>query len=231
MGRITYYGHAAFRLELDGKNILIDPWLDNPLSPVKPNDVRDIDIVIITHAHGDHVGNAEQILRNNPNSKLVAIYELASDVGSKAGIDQSRIIGGNIGGPMRVDGIEIALTPATHSSQGIGNPTGVIVRGREGTVYHAGDTGVMMDMKLIREIYKPHIALLPIGGHFTMDPIEAAKAVELLNPRVAIPMHYATFPVLYGKPEDFKKLVESKCLPTDVVILKPGESYEFDFSK
>ncbi len=229
MAKLTYYGHAAFLLEIDGKRILIDPWLSNPLSPVKPSDVKNIDLVIVTHGHFDHIGDSVEILKNNPNAKVVAVYELASHIAREAG-DEGRAVGGNIGGPMKVDGLEIALTPATHSSSGIGVATGVVVRGKEGTVYHAGDTGVTFDMKLIGDIYKPHIALLPIGGHFTMDPVEAAKAVELIRPRIAIPMHYATFPLLYGKPEDFKKLIESKCISTEVVVLKPGESYTFNFS-
>ncbi|MCE4602973.1 MAG: metal-dependent hydrolase [Desulfurococcales archaeon] len=231
MARLTYLGHAAFMLELDGKRILIDPWLSNPLSPMKPEEAKDVDLVIVTHGHFDHIGDAPKILANNPRAKVVAVYELASHVAKQAGIGDDRVVGGNIGGPMKVDGLDIALTPATHSSSGIGVATGVVVRGEEATVYHAGDTGVFMDMRIIGEIYKPHVALLPIGGHFTMDPVEAAKAVELLRPRVAIPMHYGTFPILYGKPEDFEKLVDSKCLPTEVKVLKPGESYEFSFKR
>jgi len=227
MARLTYYGHSAFMLELDGKKILIDPYLSNPLSPVKPEDITDVDLVVLTHGHGDHLGDAITILKRVKHAKAVAIFELANYVGEQIG-DPSRTIGGNIGGPMHVDGLKIALTTATHSSP-YGAPTGVVIMGEEGRVYHAGDTGVHMDMMLIGEIYKPHIALLPIGGHFTMDPVEAAKAVELLKPKVAIPMHWGTFPVLYGKPEDFKKLVEEKGLGTEVVILKPGESYEFKF--
>ncbi len=228
MAKLTYLGHSAWILELDGKRIVIDPFITgNPLAPVKVSDIRDVDLVVLTHGHGDHLGDAITILKNNKKAKVVAIYELANYVGEQIG-DPSRAIGGNIGGPMLVDGLKIALTTATHSSP-YGAPTGVVIMGEEGRVYHAGDTGVHMDMALIGEIYKPDIALLPIGGHFTMDPVEAAKAVELLKPKVAIPMHWGTFPVLYGKPEDFKKLVEEKGLPTKVVILKPGESYEFKF--
>ena len=225
MAKITYYGHSAFLVELDGKKILIDPFLSNPMSPVKPEDVNDVDLVVLTHGHGDHLGDAITILKNNKNAKIVAIYELANYVGEQIG-DPSRAIGGNIGGPMLVDGLKIALTPATHSSP-YGAPTGVVIIGKEASVYHAGDTGVTMDMKLTGELYKPDIALLPIGGHFTMDPVEAAKAVELVKPKIAIPMHWGTFPVLYGKPEEFKKLVEQKTPETKVVILQPGETYNY----
>ncbi|MEB3806115.1 MAG: metal-dependent hydrolase [Desulfurococcales archaeon] len=227
MAYLKYYGHSAFELYVDGKKILIDPYLSNPLSPVKASEIRDVDLVVLTHGHGDHLGDAEVILRNNPKAKVVAIFELANHVGERIG-DPSRAIGGNIGGPMLVDGLKIALVPATHSSP-IGAPTGVVIISSEGTVYHAGDTGVTMDMALVGEIYKPDIALLPIGGHFTMDPVEAAKAVELIKPKVAIPMHYKTFPVLYGTPEEFEKLVKDKSPDTKVVVLKPGEKYEFKF--
>ncbi len=225
MAKITFYGHSAFLVELDGKKILIDPYLSNPLSPVKPEDVKDVDLVVLTHGHGDHLGDAITILKNNKNAKIVAIYELANYVGEQIG-DPGRAIGGNIGGPMLVDDLKIALTPATHSSP-YGAPTGVVIIGKEATIYHAGDTGVTMDMKLIGELYKPDIALLPIGGHFTMDPVEAAKAVELIKPKIAIPMHWGTFPVLYGKPEEFKKLVEERTPETKVIILQPGETYSY----
>ena len=225
MAKITFYGHSAFLVELDGKKILIDPFLSNPLSPVKPEDIKDVDLVVLTHGHGDHLGDAITILKNNKNAKIVAIYELANYVGEQIG-DPGRAIGGNIGGPMLVDDLKIALTPATHSSP-YGAPTGVVIIGKEATIYHAGDTGVTMDMKLIGELYKPDIALLPIGGHFTMDPVEAAKAVELIKPKIAIPMHWGTFPVLYGKPEEFKKLVEEKTPETKVIILQPGETYSY----
>ncbi len=227
MAYLKYYGHSAFEVYVDGKKILIDPFLSNPLSPVKPNEVSDVDLVILTHGHGDHLGDAEIILRNNKNAKVVGIFELANYMGERIG-DTSRAIGGNIGGPMIVDGLKIALVPATHSSP-YGAPTGVVIISGEGRIYHAGDTGVTMDMALVGEIYKPDIALLPIGGHFTMDPVEAAKAVELIKPKVAIPMHYKTFPVLYGTPEEFEKLVKERHPATKVVILNPGETYEFKF--
>ncbi|MDM7275182.1 MAG: metal-dependent hydrolase [Thermoprotei archaeon] len=227
MGRLKYYGHAAFEVQVSGYKILIDPWLSNPKSPVRPEHVGDVDFIVLTHGHFDHIGDAEVIARNNPKAKIVGVFELATDFGRKLGED--RFIGGNIGGPMNVaEGLKIALTPAAHSSP-LGSPTGVVIISDEARIYHSGDTGVIMDMRLIGEIYRPDIALLPIGGHFTMDPVEAAKAVELLRPKVVIPMHYATFPILYGDPGEFKKLVEERCLPSKVVVLKPGESYEFDF--
>ncbi len=228
MGYLVYYGHSAFELGVAGRKILIDPWLGNPLSPVKPESVTGVDYILVTHDHDDHLGDSIEIMKRNPKAKFVATFELANYVGEQVG-DAGRAIGGNMGGPIVLEpGLRVALVPANHTSSR-GAPTGVVVISNEGTVYHAGDTGITAEMALIGEIYRPHIALLPIGGHFTMDHNEAAKAVELLKPRVAIPMHYGTFPVLYGDPQEFRRIVTSRGLPSNVVILRPGERFEFKF--
>ena len=224
MGYVKWLGHSAFEILLDGKKILVDPWLENPLSPVKPNEYRDVDFVVVTHDHGDHLGNALTILKNS-NAKFVGIYELAVYM-QENGIPGERVFGGNIGGPMKIDELTFILTPAYHSSNK-GSPTGVVIKGKEKTIYHAGDTGLFYDMKLIGELYSPDIALLPIGGWFTMGPIEAAKAVELLRPKVAIPMHYKTFPVIGGSPEEFKEEVAKRGLDVEIIVLNPGGKYEF----
>jgi L-ascorbate metabolism protein UlaG (beta-lactamase superfamily) len=228
VGYVKWLGHAAFEISLDGKLILVDPWLTNPLSPVKPEQFRDrVDLIVVTHDHGDHLGETLELLRLNPKAKLVAVYEIANYVGSKLG-ETERAIGANVGGPVRVEGfdIKVILVPAVHSSER-GVAAGVVLVGKEATIYHAGDTGLTADMQWIGELYKPDIALLPIGSHFTMDAVQAAKAVEYLKPKVAIPMHYNTFPVIKADPNEFKRLVEEKKLATKVVILKPGEKYEF----
>ncbi len=224
MVSITWLGHSAFLIRLDGHKILVDPWLSNPMAPKEKPPLNDVELIVVTHGHSDHVGEAIDIMKTS-QAKLVAIYDLMNYL-IQQGADPKRVIGGNIGGPMRtgIGNIRIALTPATHSSP-VGSPVGVVLIGDEATIYHAGDTGVTMDMQLIGELYKPDIALLPIGGHFTMDPREAAYAVKLLKPKVVIPMHYGTFPVLYGTPEEFKKEIEKLKLDVKVVVLKPGETY------
>jgi L-ascorbate metabolism protein UlaG (beta-lactamase superfamily) len=222
MARITWYGHAAFLVEVSQKKILIDPWISNPLSPVSVDKVPNPDYIVLTHDHGDHVGDAVKILRRSGNTKLVAIYELADHVASEAGA-RERAIGANIGGPIALEGITIYLTPAMHSSSK-GSPTGVVIQSSEGSIYHAGDTGVFSDMALIRELYSPRIAMLPIGGHFTMGVREAAKAVELLGVEIVIPMHYNTFPLIKADPNELADLIRRKGLKTEIKIMRPGET-------
>jgi L-ascorbate metabolism protein UlaG (beta-lactamase superfamily) len=222
MARITWYGHAAFLVEVSQKKILIDPWISNPLSSVSVDKVPNPDYIVLTHDHGDHVGDAVKILRRSGNTKLVAIYELADHVASEAGA-RERAIGANIGGPIALEGITIYLTPAMHSSSK-GSPTGVVIQSSEGSIYHAGDTGVFSDMALIRELYSPRIAMLPIGGHFTMGVREAAKAVELLGVEIVIPMHYNTFPLIKADPNELADLIRRKGLKTEIKIMRPGET-------
>jgi Predicted Zn-dependent hydrolases of the beta-lactamase fold len=227
MATVKYYGHSFFEVILTGydereKVVLIDPWAENPLSPVKVIDFknRKIDYIIVTHDHGDHLGNAVDIAKLT-GAPVVGVYEIAL-YAENHGV---RGIGGNIGGTLNIPDLEIVLTPAFHSSER-GAPTGVVVKGKDLTVYHAGDTGLFSEMSLISELYNPDIALLPIGGHFTMGIREAVKAVELLKPKIAIPMHYNTFPLIQADPLYFKKLVEEKT-STKVVVLKPGEILQY----
>ncbi len=227
MAVIRYLGHAAFDVKLVGfdgkeKRILIDPWLENPLSPVKVADYRGVrvDYIIVTHDHSDHLGNAVE-LASLTRGAVVGVYEVAEKVRAQ-GVEA---IGGNVGGVLSVDDLFIVLTPALHSSSS-GVPTGVVVGGSDARVYHAGDTGLFGDMALIGELYSPDIALLPIGGHFTMGVKEAVKAVQLLRPRVAVPMHYNTFPLIRADPGEFKKLVEA-LTPAKVALLKPGDSLTY----
>ncbi|RLG88095.1 MAG: metal-dependent hydrolase [Thermoprotei archaeon] len=225
MPRLTWFGHSAFMIELMGKVMLVDPWLTHALSPIRPSDLEKVDYIIITHDHGDHMGDVLEIMKRHRKAKVISIFEIANYIG-EALREPNRTIGGNIGGPIYVDDLEIVLTPAYHSSAR-GSPTGVVIMSKEGTVYHAGDTGIFAEMSFIGELYKPSVALLPIGGHFTMGIREAIKATELIKPQYVIPMHYNTFPVIRADPYKFKKLVEEKVPGVKVVILKPGESFEF----
>lgn len=227
MATIKFLGHAAFELELKGidgspRVVLIDPWLENPLSPLKPKDYRGrrVDYIIVTHDHGDHLGNAVELAKLT-GATVLGVYELAERLAGE-GI---KTVGGNIGGLLAVEELEITLTPAIHSSER-GCPVGVVVRGQDACIYHAGDTGLFGDMALVGELYQPDIALLPIGGHFTMGVREAVKAVQLLRPRIAIPMHYNTFPLIRADPGQFKNLVEV-VTRTRVLALKPGESFSY----
>ncbi len=229
MAFITWLGHSCFLLKIDNHSIIIDPWLSNPRSPRKEVNIESIELVVITHGHGDHLGEAADILKKNRKARAVAIFELANHLVEAEGIEEERVIGGNIGGPIKtgVGEIKVALTPANHSSP-YGSPTGAVVIGEEAKVYHAGDTGIMSEMQLIGEIYKPDVALLPIGGHYTMDHVEAAYAVRMLKPKIAIPMHYGTFPLLYGDPFEFKRMVEKLSPETKVMILEPGVEVELN---
>jgi len=234
MGYVKWLGHATFEVRIDDHLVLIDPWISNPQSPIgRAENYREkIDLIIVTHDHGDHIGESIELLLRNPQAKFASVYEISNyiseELSRRGEKNLERIVGGNIGGPMRIPGVDLKIlfVPAHHSTER-GTPTGVVIIGREATIYHAGDTGLVAEMQFIGELYKPDIALLPIGGHFTMDVVQAAKAIELIKPKIAIPMHYNTFPLIEANPEELRKIVEEKRLNTRVVILKPGEKYEF----
>jgi len=226
---IRWLGHAAFHIEIDGWSILVDPWITNPLSPYRSvdaftKDYQKIDLIIVTHDHGDHVGEAVELLKRYPSAKIAALYELANNLAKEAGAVE-RSIPANIGGPVKLGGLTLVFTNAIHSSS-TAHPSGVVIIGKNAVIYHAGDTGLTMDMQLIGELYRPTVALLPIGGHFTMGPVEAAKAVELIKPKYVIPMHYNTFDVIKADPAEFEKLVKERGVETKVIVLKPGEKFE-----
>ncbi len=217
MVKLTWYGHAAWQVSFHDKNVLIDPFLkDNPKSPVKPDQLGKIDYIIVTHAHSDHLGDAYEIVQKQ-KSKLVSLFENIQDA-EKQGIQEELLIGMNIGSLVDFEGIKIGFVQAVHSA----NCTGTIVSGDGVTIYHAGDTGLFGDMKLIGEMYHPKVALLPIGGFFTMGPKEAAMAARMIKPEVAIPMHYGTWPPINSDPREFQELLKGEI---KVPILKPGESF------
>jgi L-ascorbate metabolism protein UlaG (beta-lactamase superfamily) len=203
--KITYYGHAAFLIE-DKLKILIDPFVSEDLfSKIKA------DVILVTHDHGDHIGKTFEIAKKT-KAKVFAIHEIATKL-SNEGINAQ---GMNIGGSIEYDNIKISMVNAQHSA----NCAGFVVKFPEITIYHAGDTGLFCDMKLIAELYNPDIVMLPIGDVYTMGPAEAAKAVEFLKPKIAIPMHYGTFPILTGTPEKFKALAKN----VNVIVFNKEET-------
>jgi L-ascorbate metabolism protein UlaG (beta-lactamase superfamily) len=224
--KLTWLGHAAFLLEGRSK-VLVDPFISgNPKAPLKPKDIE-CDLICITHGQGDHLGDALEIAQKNA-SPIVAIHEIAK-YAEKNGVEG---IGLNLGGGIDIKNVRVTMVPAWHSS-GIdasdfgfsgGDPAGLIIKIGK-TVYHAGDTCLFSDMKLIYDLYKPEIALLPIGDRFTMGPEHAARATAWIKPDTVIPMHYNTFPQVEQDPLEFKSLVESVC-DSEVIICEPGRTVE-----
>ncbi|MBV8065666.1 MAG: metal-dependent hydrolase [Actinobacteria bacterium] len=222
---LTWLGHASFRLDTaDGRRIYIDPFLNgNPKCPDSEKNPETADVIALTHAHGDHLGDTVDIATRT-GATVVAAVELADWLQMKH--DLKNVRDPNKGGTVDVDGITFSLTNAHHSSSNdkleyMGEPVGIVV-GVDGTkVYFAGDTCVFGDMALIARIYEPEIAVLPIGDHYTMGPREAAVALELLDVQRCVPCHYGTFPALTGTPDELRKLA-----PAGVAIeeMEPGGS-------
>ncbi len=216
--KITWIGHAAFKIE-GSKVVFVDPFITgNPVSKINVDEIDRADVVIVTHDHGDHGFEDAVKICKKTGAVFASQYELVV----KSALDKAEPM--NIGGFVNVGGtgVEVAFTPAWHTAQ-MGDPTGVLIKIDGLMIYHAGDTGLFSDMKLIGEMYKPHVALLPIGGRFTMDIYQASKAVELISPKYVIPMHYNTFDLIKADPNEFAKLVGDKA---KVIVLKPGETTE-----
>ncbi|MCX6167949.1 MAG: metal-dependent hydrolase [Ignavibacteriales bacterium] len=214
--KLKYFSHSAFQITTNsGKSILIDPFLDgNPTSVIKSKDVN-ADYIILTHAHGDHIGDAFSIAQRC-NSLFICVNELANYCAGK-GFKAHNM---HIGGGHNFDFGRVKFTIAHHGSmtpdnQYAGEPSGVVLSIDGKNIYHTGDTGLFYDMKLIGEMNSLDYMLLPIGDNFTMGITDAVKAVELANPKIAIPMHYNTFDVIKADPNEFKTKVESigkKCI-------------------
>ncbi len=218
---ITWHGHACFELR-GSRRVLIDPFITgNPLAKVKPEELSP-EVLLITHGHEDHLGDAVAIAKR-AKPKIAVIHEIAVFL-QEQGVEAE---GMNIYGSIDLDGVRVTLVPALHSSSNagryMGSACGYIVELDGVKVYHAGDTGVFGDMRLIGELFSPEVMLVPVGDRYTMDARIAAKAVELVSPRLAIPMHYATFPILAESAEEFRRLVEEQGV--QAVVLEPGESY------
>ena len=227
---VTYYGHSAFRLAGGGVAVAIDPWLSNPVLQTPVEQVGEVDVILVTHGHGDHVGETVPLAKQT-GATVVAIHEL-SQILAEQGV--ARVVGMNKGGTVALAGIKITMTQAVHSStmavEGkmipCGEAGGFVVQFPNGfTIYHAGDTAVFSDMQLIHDLYHPELALLPIGSHYVMSPTEAALACRFLKPKWVIPMHYGTFPVLTGTPAELIELLKDTP-EIKVMVLKPGETVE-----
>ncbi len=217
--KLRYFSHSAFQVTTSaGKRILIDPFLDgNPTSPVKSKDV-DAEFIILTHAHGDHLGDAFKIAERC-SSTFICVNELANYCISKGFKAHNMHIGGGYNFDFGRVKFTIAhhgsITPDNHYG---GEPAGVIISCEGINLYHTGDTGLFYDMKLIGEMNSIDYMLLPIGDNFTMGINDAVKAVEFVNPKTAIPMHYNTFPVIAADPNEFKNKIElshKKCIVLD----------------
>lgn len=230
----TFCGHATVLCTLaDGRVLLIDPFLaNNPSCPESLHWPARVDAMLITHAHIDHIADAVPVARRTPPSAVVGTYEICEWMKSK-GVENTS--GMNVGGSQTILGdIVVTQVPAVHSS-GLavgeqtfdgGVATGFVVHLPDGTVfYHAGDTAVFSDMRLIADLYAPTLAFLPIGDHFTMGPREASHACRFLGVETVIPIHYGTFPMLTGTPDAFKAALAKRGVETDVVALAPGESW------
>ena len=226
---ITWLGHATFLLQSPGgKKILFDPWVTgNPSSPESAKKLGALDLILITHGHSDHTGDAVSIGRSS-GAQVVAPYEVSVWLRGK-GLQQ--VTGMNPGGTLRALGLSITMVPAMHSSSVeedgrilyLGVATGYVVTFEDGlTIYYSGDTSIFGDMRLIGELYAPTIAFLPIGDLYTMGPEQAAKACELLGVKQVVPMHYGTFPALTGTPAKLRELVAPRGV--QVLELTPGET-------
>ncbi|MFQ5601932.1 MAG: metal-dependent hydrolase [bacterium] len=228
MAKLTYLSHSAFLLETNGHGILIDPFFTgNPLATVKPDEVK-CDFILLTHGHGDHVGDTVAIAKRN-NATVISNYEIVTWCGEQ-GLNGHPL---HIGGGHDFDFGRVKLTIAHHGSafqtdKGfvyMGNPAGALITVEGKTVYHAGDTGLFYDMKLIGEMHAIEVALLPIGDNFTMGIDDAVKATEFLNPKQVVPMHYKTFEVIEVDPNEFASKVAAKGFTATVLDI--GGSLEF----
>ena len=228
----TYFGHATVMFEMpSGESILIDPWVDNnPACPEELKELDRVDGILITHGHGDHVGDAIEICRKHRPAKIACSHEIAVWLGQNGVKNAS---GMNLGGSQDVLGAWVTQVRADHSSGLLdadgrlldgGEPSGFVVRMPDGfTFYHAGDTALFSDMQLIAEMHAPELGFLPIGDLYTMGPAAAARACRFLGLRQVVPIHYGTFPSLTGTPEQLRIELATFGVDCEVLEMAPGD--------
>lgn len=229
MAKLTWHGHSCFMLETeDGTRIMFDPWLDNnPAADIKSDDVERLDYILVSHGHFDHFEDCVKLAKRT-GATVVATFELVTFAQAK-GAENGH--GMNIGGGYQFPFGRVKLTPALHTGTLRDDEIGILAAGcagflltlNDGTrLYHAGDTALIADMQLLKG--QVDIAILPIGDNFTMGPEDAARAVDFIEPRTVIPMHYNTFEVIEQDPEEFRALLGDRA---QLEVLQPGESYAF----
>jgi L-ascorbate metabolism protein UlaG (beta-lactamase superfamily) len=243
--QLTWYGHAAFKIKtIAGNILLVDPWITNPVfegSEEELASLNRVDLILLTHGHSDHVGNAVEIGKR-AGANLVASFDLNAAIVSALGYPQAQAgneTTGHLGGELLLlDGeVRVQFVPAWHGSSiekdektapvYAGNPTGLIIALRDGpTIYHTGDTDLFSDMALVKRFHKIDVMLVCIGDHFTMGPARAAEAVKLVAPNTAIPMHYGTFPLLTGTPEVFERELKKRKVKSKLRVMKIGETID-----
>ena len=241
--QLTWYGQSAFKIiTTSGNVLLVDPWLSNPVFENAKREIaalKHVDLILVTHGHSDHVGDAVEIGKNT-RAKLVATFDLADAIVKHLGYpaEQAQIdTVGHFGGELSLlDGeVKVAFVRAHHGS-GVsaddrvglrhgGSPGGFVITIRSGpTIYHTGDTDLFSDMALVSRFQKVDVMLVCIGDHFTMGPARAAEAVKLVKPRQVIPMHYGTFPALTGTPDAFERELKGRRANAQLRVMKVGET-------
>ncbi|GBC99074.1 putative L-ascorbate-6-phosphate lactonase UlaG [bacterium HR17] len=231
MVKATFLGHACVLVSDGTHSIVIDPFLTgNPKAAAKPEDLT-VSAVIVTHGHGDHLGDAVAIANRN-NCPIIGVFELVTYCQRK-GAKQVHPM--HIGGSHAFPFGRVKFVPAWHGSAFVeddgtivytGTPAGVLLFVGGKTIYHAGDTGLFGDMRLIGDRHPIDLAFLPIGDNFTMGVDDATEATKLLRPKIVVPIHYGTFPVIEVNPDEFARKVQAECPQTTVRVLQPGESVE-----